>query len=1184
MESERSRPDEAKELQSPPRRFPIRLRDFVSSLIVGAAFIPGSHSARAQSLSATNTTLTVSSGGRSEATITAGSPVTLTASVFAGGSPVTAGQVSFCDADALYCTDIHMLGMAQLTSAGTATFHFTPGVGLHNYRAKFYGSGADAPSFSNVSPLTVTGSIPTTVTIASSGSVGSYTLTATASGIGPIPPTGTVSFLDIDNDNFMLATVPVGGASNALGFVNTPSPLTGANPICIVVGDFNGDGKSDIAIANHTNSSVTVLLGNGDGTFTAAPSPATGGYPNSIAVGDFNGDGNLDLVTANGDNSLTVLLGNGDGSFTAAPSLTAGSRPQFAAVGDFNGDGNADLAVANAGDETVSILLGHGDGTFSAAASPGTGGFPTAIAIADLNGDGKSDLAVTNFYSNSITVLLGNGDGTFTPTTSPTTGPYPFFTAIADLNGDGKPDLATVSGAGNSVTILLGNGDGTFSPAASPSTGSNPQSIAVDDFNGDGIVDLITANTYDNTVTVLMGYGDGTFAPGLSLPTSSQPYSVAVGDFNGDGLADFTTANYGAAAATVYLAQLTQTVLTTTTGISPVGIATHLLEASYSGDGSYGSSLSSSIGVTAQPVQTSLNLNVTPSSSIYGQQILLTAMLSPYTAQGKTTDGELVDFNNGAINLGSAVLSHGVATLNVTALLPGMDSLSAAFLSTVDFGASTSNVVSFSVAAQHPILSFMVANHTYGDAAFPVSATSSSPGTIDYAVVSGPATLAGAVVTLIGAGTVILQATQAASGGYAQATTTASFSVAAQHPVLSFMVANHTYGDAAFPISATSNSPGTIDYAVVFGPATLDGAVVTLTGAGTVILQATQAASGGYAQATATASFSVAAEHPVLSFMVANHTYGDAAFPVSATSNSPATIDYAVVSGPATLSGAVVTLTGAGTVILQATQEASGDYAQATTITSFSVAAQHPILSFMVANHTYGDAAFPVSATSNSPATIDYAVVSGPATLSGAVVTLTGAGTVILQATQAASGGYAQATTTASFSVAAGLVFSAGGGGTTTIATGGAALYGFTLAPRVGSTFSEAVKLSVIGLPPGATYKFSPAGLTAGSCATEVVLTIQLAQPKSSSEPTAVAVSLGISVAGLLLPFSGLKRSSRFLWKRIVLGLLRLGIILIPMGCAIDLSRWEPVQTYTVGIVASSATFSESTTVTLTIQ
>ena len=379
MESERSRPDEAKELQRNLRRFPIRLRDFLSSLIVGAAFIPGSHSARAQSLSATNTTLTVSSGGRGEATITAGSPVTLTASVFAGGLPVTAGQVGFCDADALYCTDIHLLGMAQLTSAGTATFHFTPGVGLHNYRAKFYGSGADAPSSSNVSPLIVTGSIPTTVTVASSGNVGSYTLTATASGTGPIPPTGTVSFLDLNNNNFVLATVPVGGGSNALGFANTPSPLTGPNPTCIVVGDFNGDGESDIAIANHTNSSVTVLLGNGDGTFTSAPSPATGGYPNSIAVGDFNGDGNLDLVTTNGDNSLTVLLGNGDGTFTAAPSLAAGTRPQFAAVGDFNGDGNADLAVANAGDETVSILLGHGDGTFSAAASPGTGGFPARV-------------------------------------------------------------------------------------------------------------------------------------------------------------------------------------------------------------------------------------------------------------------------------------------------------------------------------------------------------------------------------------------------------------------------------------------------------------------------------------------------------------------------------------------------------------------------------------------------------------------------------------------------------------------------------------------------------------------------------------------------------------------------------------------------------------------------------------
>ena len=269
-------------------------------------------------------------------------------------------------------------------------------------------------------------------------------------------------------------------------------------------------------------------------------------------------------------------------------------------------------------------------------------------------------------------------------------------------------------------------------------------------------------------------------------------------------------------------------------------------------------------------------------------------------------------------------------------------------------------------------------------------------------MVSGPATIAGSTVTLTGAGSVTLKASQAADSNYAAGSTTAIFTVGAGTPTINFAVLNQTYGAAPFAVSATSNSTGAITYSVVSGPATIAGSTVTLTGAGTVVLQASEAASGNYAAATKTATFTVGQATPTITFTVANQTYGAAPFAVSATSNSTGAITYSVVSGPATISGSTVTLTGAGSVILKASQAADSNYVAGSTNATFTVGAGTPTINFTVLNQTYGAAPFGVSATSNSTGAITYSVVSGPATNSGATVTLTGAGTVILKASQAA--------------------------------------------------------------------------------------------------------------------------------------------------------------------------------------
>ena len=319
---------------------------------------------------------------------------------------------------------------------------------------------------------------------------------------------------------------------------NSPFAV-GSFPLAAAVGDFNGDGKPDLAIANNGANNVTVLLGNGSGGFTAATgSPfAAGANPDSIATGDFNGDGIQDVVTTNYNaNSLTLLLGNGSGGFAPAAGspYIVGLNPISVAVGDFNGDGIQDLAVAN----------------YSFPGSPyAVGANPVFVAVGDFNKDGIQDLAVANLNSNTVSILLGTGSGTFAAPagSSPFLAGYgPNSIAIGDFNGDGIPDLAMANYAG--VSAILGTGSGTFitdQASPFPAVGS-PASIVAADFNGDGIIDLAAVSPGANSVTVLLGDGTGAFvAEQVSpYPVAGGPYALVTGDFNGDGMADLATVNH----------------------------------------------------------------------------------------------------------------------------------------------------------------------------------------------------------------------------------------------------------------------------------------------------------------------------------------------------------------------------------------------------------------------------------------------------------------------------------------------------------------------------------------------------------------------------------------------------------------------------------------------------------------
>jgi len=367
---------------------------------------------------------------------------------------------------------------------------------------------------------------------------------------------------------------PGGGKSSALRFsVTRPSGSpsftrkdydAGVTPGWVTLPDLNADGKLDVVIANSTfGDTVSVFLGNGDGTLMPRLSCGVGVWPANPVAGDFNGDGIPDLAAANyGSNTLSVLLGNGDGTFQPQVTYPTGSSPSALAVGDFNKDGKLDLAVANCrcfspGPSTVSVLLGNGDGTFQNEVEFPAGESPIAIVTGDFNGDGNLDLAAVNYYGNNLSVLLGNGDGTFQKQVQYPTGPNPYKIEIADFNRDGILDLVSNNFGDSSVSILLGNGDGTFRTKYdySVSNGQNTGHFggAVGDLNADGKLDLLIANSKDNSVSVLFGKGDGKFQSPVQYTYAMSPEFVAVGDLNGDGRLDMVTTNGNNGQISVFL-------------------------------------------------------------------------------------------------------------------------------------------------------------------------------------------------------------------------------------------------------------------------------------------------------------------------------------------------------------------------------------------------------------------------------------------------------------------------------------------------------------------------------------------------------------------------------------------------------------------------------------------------------
>ena len=396
-----------------------------------------------------------------------------------------------------------------------------------------------------------------TVSVLLANSSGSF-YPRTDYGVGTNPR--SVAIADLDGDGWPdLVTANAGTDSVTIlagsgfgGFGVRSDFATGINPYSVVIRELNGDGGPDIVTASYNSGAVSVLLRNTDGSYRAPTHFGVGAYPQAVAIGDLDGDGKPDLVTGNyplEGSPVSVLLGNGDGSFGGRPlDFGVTVEPTCVAVGDLNHDGRPDLVIPNAagaGPRFAGVMLGAGGGTFDPQHDFDTAGFSFSIALGDLNRDGNLDLVTENYQLKNVSVLLGDGAGNFGPHAEYDVGQDFTYMAVGDLNHDGNPDLVTADYAVDSVSVLLGDGLGHFGPPTEFATGGQGTvSVAIGDLNHDGDPDLVTWNSYANggsNISVLLGDGHGAFGPHKEYAGGGN---LAIGDLNGDGNPDVVTAGY----------------------------------------------------------------------------------------------------------------------------------------------------------------------------------------------------------------------------------------------------------------------------------------------------------------------------------------------------------------------------------------------------------------------------------------------------------------------------------------------------------------------------------------------------------------------------------------------------------------------------------------------------------------
>ena len=582
-------------------------------------------------------------------------PIILTATVTSGGSPITAGVVLFCEATATFCENNSALGFAQLTFPGsTASVKIGSGpIGNHTYKAVFRANNNYETNISNTVTYEVTGTYLSTTSLTRAGSIGDYTLTGAIAGVGSITtgPTGIISFLDASVGNNVLGTEKVVVSTLSTAFVqNQPFAIGGPNAkpptrsVAIASAYLDGDNNLDVVTGDSVRtvqpgdppppdqSTITVLTGNGDGTFKPQVNHpgCTIGSAVQILLADFNRDGNTDIalgcsdsknITNGTSGGLVIIFGKGDGKFKAPTFYSTGDVAGIA-MGDFDGDGLLDIALTDNAQQNVVFFTGNGDGTFTQELTTIlTNAAVHGVVVADFNGDGIDDVAYAvvdtipyvpglNNHLSDLYVAIGNGDGTFKVSSTPAATQIGEFLTAGDLNADNKADIVAASitrpgpypdptnfSIGNSLFVLPGNGDCTFKTPV-PYLSDIPSDPHLADVNGDGIPDIIAGGS--TGALVYQGNNDGTFQAYQEPTIGGFPltYAVNAGDYNNDGNADLIGTDATSPQAAVSLSQVAQTSnasVLTSVAVSPLGSGVHNVDANYSGDSVFVGSLSNTV-------------------------------------------------------------------------------------------------------------------------------------------------------------------------------------------------------------------------------------------------------------------------------------------------------------------------------------------------------------------------------------------------------------------------------------------------------------------------------------------------------------------------------------------------------------------------------------------------------------
>ena len=765
----------------------------------------------------------------------------------------------------------------------------------------------------------------------------------------------------------LFAITGCGGGTAAISIAITPSANTvdGADSITLTA-----------AVSNDHNAAGVTWTVSGGGTLSnTTTTSATYTAP---------------AATASAQTVTITATSVGDATKTITATITVAGKPAITTLGPgLSANVGAAYSVQLAGSGGVSPYTWTvSSGTLPPCLSMSTGGLITGTVTAACAGTYSPVFTMTD--SGSPTKLTATTTLNVTIAASPAIGFIGTVPATASYN-------AVYTGGANASG---GAGALTYSVAS----GALPTGLNLNAGSG-AITGTPTATgTFAFTVKAADAFGDSAtqgYSITVNPATPALAFTAIAAHTFGD--AAFTVSATSASTGAVTYSVTSGPATIAGNSVTITGVGTVVLGASQAATTNY-TAASASTSFTVNPETPTLTFAAIP-THIFGD--------APFTVSATSASSGAVSYS---VTSGPATIAGNTVTLTGG----GTVVLGASQTANGNYGTATGSI-SFTVSPATATLSFAaIPTHTFGDAPFTVSATSASSGAVTYSVTSGPATVTGNTVTLTGAGAVVLDASQAATASYTSATASTSFTVNIGVPTLAFTaIPSHAFGDAPFTVSATSASNGAVTYSVTSGPATIAGNTVTLTGVGTVVLGASQAATANYNSATASTSFMVGTAVPTLTFAaIPTHTFGDAPITVSATSASSGTITYSVTSGPATIAGNSVTITGAGTVVLGASQAATSNYTSATASTSFTVNPATSTLTFTaIPTHTMGDAPFTVSATSASSGAITYSVTSGPATILGNSVTLTGSGTVVLGASQAATTDYTAATASTSFAV-----------------------------------------------------------------------------------------------------------------------------------------------------------------------